>query len=250
MPGRSHQEPGVRGWFNTTHWSVVLQARDCDSTAAAQALGQLCQTYWGPINSYIRSRGYPPADADDLTQQFFARFLEKQQYRSAAHQRGRFRSFLLAYLKNYLLKEWERAGAQKRGGGWQGVSLDEEHPEGGARFELPDERSADHVFEKNWALALLARARSQLESEYANEGKGERFAYLEKFLPGEESDLTYAEAAKRLGMAEGTLKSDVHRLKRRYAALVREEIAHTVARPEEMEEELRHLRLVLGRSGK
>src|SRR5262249_17421223 len=137
--------------------------------------------------------------------------------------------------------------AQKRGGGWRGVSLDETLPDGGAKLELPDERTADHIFEQNWALALLARARARLETEYASDGKAERFACLEKFLPGEESDLTYPEVAKSLGMAEGTLKSDVHRLKRRYAALVREEIAHTVASPEEVAEELRHLRVVLGR---
>src|SRR5262249_55934868 len=155
MPVSSHQESGARGWFTTTHWSVVLQARDGDSTAAHQALGRLCQTYWGPINGYIRGRGYSPADADDLTQQFFARFLERQQYRSADQQRGRFRSFLLTCVKNFLLKEWERAGAQKRGGGWVGVSLDETFPDGGAHLELPDERTADHVFEQNWALTLL-----------------------------------------------------------------------------------------------
>jgi DNA-directed RNA polymerase specialized sigma24 family protein len=164
MPFSSDLRPESPAWFATTHWSVVLQAQDGDSIAADQALSQLCQTYWAPINSYIRGRGYGWADADDLTQEFFARFLQKQQYRAVDHQRGRFRSFLLACLKNFLLKELERAEAQKRGGGWRRVSLNEETSEGGVRFEVPDQRTADHVYEQNWALALLRAARSQLES--------------------------------------------------------------------------------------
>jgi RNA polymerase sigma-70 factor (ECF subfamily) len=247
MQPSSEARSVAAAWFATTRWTLVLQAQEGDSPAADQALSQLCQSYWRPINSYVRSVGYAAADADDLTQEFFARFLEKQQYRAADHQRGRFRSFLLACLKNFLLKERERAQAQKRGGGWRKVSLDEDPPQGGSRLELPDERAADRIFEQNWASALLSTARARLARDYAREGKAERFACLEQFLPGEESSLTYGEAAQRLGIAEGTLKSDVHRLKHRYATLIREEIAHTVSDPEEIEEELRHLRRVVSR---
>src|ERR1041385_1860776 len=127
----AQQKCTAPGWFATTHWSVILNAAHGDSPSALQALSTLCQTYWSPIHSYIRSRGYASADADDLTQEFFMRFLEKQQYRAADRERGRFRSFVLACLKNFLNKEHERASAQKRGGGWHGLSLDEEFAEGG-----------------------------------------------------------------------------------------------------------------------
>lgn len=236
-------------WFATTHWTVVLAAGGDGSAAAELALAQLCRTYWPPVHAYVRRWGYSPADADDLTQQFFMRFIEKKQYRSANPTLGRFRYYLLTSLKHFLLKEQERASAQKRGGRAQMVSMDEPAPEGALPLELKDERSADRVFERNWALALLGRARERLAAEYTRAAKAERFAYLEKFLPGEQCDLTYSDVARLLGVAEGTIKSDMHRLKRRYGALVREEVAHTVATPDEVEEELRHLRTVLGRAG-
>jgi len=234
-------------WFTTTHWSVVLNARSDDESCARAALGRLCETYWNTVNTFIRARGCPPAEAEDLTQEFFARFLEKEQYRSADPSRGRFRSFLLACVKNFLSKEHARATAKKRGGGSTTISLDETFEDGEACMEIRDERTADQVFEQNWAIALLARARSQLESQYSQEGKGEWFAHLEKFLPGEESEVTYAELGKLRGVADGTIKSDVHRLKRRFASLVRQEIANTVATPSEVEEELAHLRSVLAK---
>jgi RNA polymerase sigma-70 factor (ECF subfamily) len=195
------------------------------------------------VSRQTRHRG----DAEDLTQQFFARFLEKEHYRLAQQERGRFRSFLLAMAKNFLVNEREKASAQKRGGGQTPVSLDEEIPgENRPRVELTDERTADRLYEQSWALTLLVRTRERLAAEYSSEGKADRFAQLEKFLPGEESDMTYAEAAVHFGVAEGTIKSDVHRLKRRYRDLLREEIAHTVATPAEIDDELRHLITVLG----
>jgi len=188
------------------------------------------------------------ADVDDLTQQFFARFLEKAHYLLADRQRGKFRTFLLTSVKHFLVNEWERASAQKRGGGQAMVSLDEGATEGGQpRIEVKDERTAERTFEQNWALTLLGRVRERLEAEYAAGQKAERFAQLEKFLPGEESNMTYAEAAARFGVAEGTIKSDVHRFKRRYRELLREEIANTVSSPAEIDEELRYLVTVLGR---
>jgi RNA polymerase sigma factor (sigma-70 family) len=234
-------------WFTTTHWSVVLNARSDDESCARVALSRLCETYWNTVNTFIKARGYPPAEAEDLTQEFFAKFLEKEQYRTADPSRGRFRSFLLACVKNFLSKEHARATAKKRGGGSAVISLDETFEDGESCMEIRDERTADQVFEQNWAIALLARARSQLEAQYSQEGKSEWFAQLEKFLPGEESELTYAELAKLRGIAEGTIKSDVHRLKRRFASLVRQEIANTVANPSEVDEELGHLRSVLAK---
>jgi RNA polymerase sigma-70 factor (ECF subfamily) len=241
---KDHTQSSPR-WFTTTHWSVVLNARSDDESCARAALSRLCETYWSTINSFIRARGYKPAEAEDLTQEFFAKFVEKEQYRGADRTRGRFRSFLLACVKNFLSKEHTRATAQKRGGGIATLSLDETFEDGEPCMEIRDERTAEQLFEQNWAIALLARARSQLETQYSNDGKREWFAQLEKFLPGEESELTYADLGKLHGVAEGTIKSDVHRLKRRFASLVRQEIANTVANPSEVEEELGHLRSVL-----
>lgn len=229
-------------WFTTTHWTVLVNAKSDDTTQSSEALGKLCRTYWAPIHAYIRRIGYSPMDAEDLTQQFFARFLEKKHYKLASRDRGKFRSFLLTSLKHFLVNEWERASAQKRGGGQALVSLDEEVPgEDRRRIEVADDRTAEHFYEQSWAITLLNRVRKRLEAEYASKAPTDRFAELEKFLPGEPGGLTYAEVAARFGVAEGTVKSDVHRLKRRYRELLREEIAQTVSTPAEIDEELRHL---------
>jgi len=245
MSPHSGPEPGDAApvaWFVTTHWSVVLNAKAEDSVLATEALGQLCRTYWQPVHNYVRSRGQNPADAEDLTQQFFARFLEKQHYRLADRQRGKFRTFLLTSVKNFLVNERERATAQKRGGDKQVVSLDETAPgEDRPLIEIADTQTADWIYERSWATTLLAQVRHRLQAEYAGDGKGERFALLETFLPGEDSELTYAQAGECLGVAEGTIKSDVHRLKKRYGELLRDEIAQTVATPGEVDEELQHL---------
>ena len=243
----SHESTGA-GWFATTHWSVVLAAASDLSPTAQAALERLCRTYWPPVHAYVRRWGFSPEDAEDLTQQFFARFLEKKHYRLADRDRGRFRTFLLTAVKHFLVNENERASAQKRGGGKPVMSLDEPASErSGPSIEPVDERTADRIFEQSWAMTLLAQVRTRLETEYAAEGKADRFTQLEKFLPGEENDLTYSETAARLGIPEGTLKSDVHRLKRHYRELLREEIAHTVSKPTEVDEEIRYLITVLGR---
>ncbi len=235
-------------WFTTTHWSVVLEAKSHDTTQAAAAVGKLCRTYWQPIHTYVSSHREHRKDAEDLTQQFFARFLEKEHYKLANRERGRFRSFLLTAAKHFLINERERASAQKRGHGIAPVSLDEQVPgEDRPRIELADQRTADQAYEYSWALALLSQVRTRLESEYKDAGNGERFSLLENFLPGQESELTYAQAAAQVGVAEGTIKSDVHRLKKRYRELLREEVAHTVSSPAEIEEELRYLVTVLSR---
>lgn len=239
-----------REWFATTHWSVVLAAGAQTSPAAQQALERLCRVYWRPLRAYVQHRGFSPQDTEDLTQQFFVRFLEKQIYRKADRSRGRFRSFLLSALKNFLVSEHRRAAAQKRGGGQQALSLDAEPVhEGEAGYEPSDNRTADWHYERTWALTVLEHVRARLGSEYDDQGKGERFGQLEKFLSGEEDERTYAQAAGRLGVAVGTIKSDIHRLKRRYREILREEIAHTVSTPSEIDDELRELITVLGQTG-
>jgi RNA polymerase sigma factor (sigma-70 family) len=248
-PEQTQPPSGQGQWFTTTHWTVVLGAKSEDAPRAAKALSELCQTYWKPIHDYIRRRVRNPTDAEDLTQEFFGRFLEKEQYRLAQRERGRFRSFLLTTVKNFLINEWERASAQKRGGGLVAVSLDEQlEGEERPRVEPANEETAEKIYERTWALTLLQIVRTRLAADYAAEGKAERFAELEKFLPGEESESTYAEAATRLGVAEGTIKSDMHRLKRRYRDLLRTEIANTVTTPGEVDDELRYLMTALSQS--
>ncbi|MBI4324682.1 MAG: sigma-70 family RNA polymerase sigma factor [Chloroflexi bacterium] len=220
---------------------------DSHSPQATAALETLCRSYWYPLYAFVRRKGYRPEDAQDLTQEFFARLLAKQWVGMADRRRGRFRSFLLAALNHFLANEWDRAHYAKRGGGHTHLPFDT--TAAGQLYGLEVDRglSADEIYERNWALRFLEHARTRLREEYASAGKVERFDLLERFLPGEECPLTYAQAAAHVGVPEGTLKSDVHRLKRRYGELLREEIAHTVAGPEEIDDELRHLIAVLGR---
>jgi RNA polymerase sigma-70 factor (ECF subfamily) len=210
-------------------------------------LEELCGTYWYPLYAHVRRRGYSTEEAQDLTQEFFARLLAKDWLDLADNRRGRFRSFLLASLNHFLANEWHRARCKKRGGGRPHLPFDTVAAEQLYLQEPGRGLNAEELYERNWALQLLEHVRSGLREEYARAGQAERFELLESFLPGEESTLSYAEAASRLGTPEGTLKSDVHRLKQRYGRLLRGEIAHTVANPEEIEDELRHLMAVLAR---
>ena len=235
-----------QSWFTTTHWSVVLAAGTGSSPETQAALEKLCRAYWYPLYAYVRREGHNPEDAQDLAQAFFARFLEKKYFRLASRERGRFRTFLLTSLKNFLVNEWDRARAAKRGGGATHVPLDGLEAENLYSREPSHDLSADKIYERSWAMAVLDRVRARLEAEYAAEGKADRFAQLESFLPGEKSELSYAEAARLLGAAEGTVKSDVHRLKKRYRELLRSEIANTVSTAPEINDELRHLIDVIG----
>ena len=231
--------------FTTTHWSVVLSAGDPESPRAADALERLCRTYWYPLYAYVRRDGSSPEDAQDLTQAFFARFLEKDYLADVRREKGRFRSFLLASLRHFLADERDRSRAIKRGGGRTLVSLDAQDAEDRYLLEPRDELTAEKVFERRWALTVLEAARARLRESYARAGKAERFAVLETFLPGEQADSTYAEAAGRLGVAAGTVKWEVHQLKERYRELLRAEIAHTVPSADEIDEEVRDLIAVL-----
>jgi len=241
-------QPGRHPAFVTTHWSVVLSAGRSDSTRARAALARLCQTYWYPLYAYVRRRGHPPHDAQDLTQSFFAHLLERESIAGADPGRGRFRSFLLTALNHFLINEWEKARAQKRGGGTPLLSLDLAAAEERFDLEPADPATPDKIFEKQWALTLLNQVLSLLEAEYRREGKAELFAALQQTLAGRSESLPYAEIAARLNMAEGAVKVAVHRLRKRYRNLIRAEIAHTLDHSADIEEEMRHLfRALTGR---
>ncbi|EEF58026.1 RNA polymerase sigma factor [Pedosphaera parvula] len=232
--------------FATTHWSVVLTAGRNDLPQAQDALEKLCQTYWYPLYVYVRRRGYAQVDAEDLTQKFFEWLLERNWLGQADQQRGRFRSFLLTSLSRFLANEWDKARAQKRGRG-RVVSLNFEDAENGCAREPVDNVSPEQSFEWRWALTLLDQVLNRLCAEYAAQGKAELFAELKPCLLGERAAQPYAMLASKLGMTEGSVKVVVHRLRQRYRQLLRDEIANTVATPEEVEEELRHLFTVLAR---
>lgn len=240
------QVPGTNARFEDTHWSVVLHARDGDSPRATAALEALCRAYWYPLYAYVRRCGETPDDAQDLTQAFFARFLERDSLRTVTPERGRFRWFLLASLKNFLANEWERGRAQKRGGGQAPLSLDALEPEQRYALEPVDQLSADKAYDRFWALSLLEQARAQLRDEFSAAGRLERFERLEQFLPGREGAESYGDLAQQLGMPEGTIKSDVSRLRRRYGELLRAEVAQTLGTHTDLEDELRHLLEALG----
>ena len=233
--------------FATTHWSVVRAVAEGEPVPARQALETLCRAYWYPVYAYVRRKGYKPEEAQDLTQEFFARLLAGHWLSRADAGRGRFRTFLLAAFDHFLANEWDRAACQKRGGGRLHLPFDTVAAEESYAGEAGQSLSAEAIYERNWALRFLEQVRGRLREEYTAAGHAQRFALLESFLPGEEGPFTYAQAARRLGVPEGTMKSDVHRLKRRYGELVREEIAHTVGSPDEIDDELRHLMAVLAR---
>lgn len=219
-----------------------------DTRNGADALNRLCKVYWYPLYVYVRRRGYSATDAQDLTQEFFARLLERRALAAADPARGRFRSFLLTAMNNFLIHEWEKARALKRGGGAEIHSLDLALAESRYDLEPADAATPDRIFDKQWALALLNQVLDRLEAESAAEGKADSFAVLKQTLAGGRESQPYAELAAKLGLSEGAVKVAVHRLRLRYRSLVRAEIANTVARPEDVEEEMRHLFAALAAS--
>lgn len=227
--------------FVTTHWSVVLGAGSNDTVQARDALARLCQTYWPPLYAYVRRLGRSPHDAQDLTQEFFALLLEKNYLADVDASRGRFRSFLLASFKHFLVNEWRRARAQKRGGGQIPISIDAAFAETSCRFEPADPSNAEKIFERRWALTLLDRVLRRLREEFVRDGKERLFEQLKPTLTEASRTVRYAEIAARLGTSEGAMKVAVHRLRQRYRELLRAEIAETVSGPDEVEDELRNL---------
>ena len=227
--------------FVTTHWSVVLAAGRNDTTRAREALARLCQTYWYPLYACARRRGNSPHDAQDLTQAFFAHLLERRSLADANPARGRFRSFLLTAMNHFLIHQWNKARAKKRGGGGQAISLDLAAAEERFDLEPADSASPDKLFDREWALTLLQEVLNRLEAEFRREGKHELFDALKQTLTGSRESQPYAELAAGLGLNEGAVKVAVHRLRKRYRELIRAEIARTLDRSRDIEEEMRHL---------
>jgi RNA polymerase sigma-70 factor (ECF subfamily) len=243
MTEREHSLFDVQGCasFRTTHWSVVLLAGQGEERRAAEALEQLSQTYWYPLYAYVRGLGHSVEEAQDLTQEFFARLLARNTISRADPQRGRFRSFLLGSLKHFLAHEWDKGRAQKRGGHIRFTRLELDTAETRCRQPVAPGETPDQAYDRQWALSLLDLVLGRLRAEYASVGREDLFTGLKETLTGGRSEIPYLELAGRLAMSAGAVKVAAHRLRRRYRELLREEIAHTVAGPEEVEEELRLL---------
>jgi RNA polymerase sigma-70 factor (ECF subfamily) len=238
---------GARWDFTTTHWSVVLAAGQTDAPQAGEALEKLCRTYWYPLYAFVRRQGQNPQDAQDLTQAFFAHLLRKDFLRGVGPEKGRFRSFLLACLKHFLADEWEKARTAKRGGSGPERLLDLELAEERYRLEARVEANAESLYERRWALDLLDHVLDRLRREASVSGRQAVFDQLQGCLLGERPSARYVQLGARLGMSETAVKVTVHRLRQRYRELLREEIAHTVTRPDEIDEEMRYLFAVVSR---
>jgi RNA polymerase sigma-70 factor (ECF subfamily) len=230
-----------------TRWTLVLRARG-ESPAAQAALGELCEAYYGPVLSFIRSTGRHDDTAGDLTQEFFARLLAGHGLDTVEAGHGRFRSFLLGAVKHFLADQYDRAQAAKRGGGQLPLSLDERFPANTTvQLQIPDPNSPppDAVFDRLWADALVGRALNLLAEEFAAAAKTEQFETLKPWLLGQLESLSQVDAARQLGLTEGTVKVAIHRLRKRFRELVKAEIAHTVPEANQVQDELRYLVEVL-----
>jgi RNA polymerase sigma factor (sigma-70 family) len=236
---------GHRSVFATTHWSVVLAAGDASSPRADLALADLCRTYWYPLYVFVRRKGHPAHDAQDLTQAFFARLLEKNYVAQADRERGRFRTYLLAAFTHFLADEWDKSRRLKRGGSHETISFDAASAEERYLLEPVDHFDAAKLYERRWVATLFDKVLARLEHDFRDSGKGELFDALKHSLLADPSGVTYAETAAGLGMKEDAVKQAVHRMRRRYRELFREELAQTVAGPTEVEDELKYLFAVL-----
>jgi RNA polymerase sigma factor (sigma-70 family) len=234
----SSQNEGVA--FTTTHWSVVLEAQG-DSPAAKEALEKLCRIYWRPIFSFLQRQGIGPQDAEDLTQGFFASLLKHRNLSAVRKEKGRLRSYLLGALKYFLADERRRAMAIKRGKGQRLIPLEELGADERVHVEPTDPMTAELAYECRWASTVLERVLNLLKEEYQTAGKGRLYDSLEQLLPGEPDAPSQADIAAQLGMSENAVRQAFHRFRERYQSLLREEIAHTVATPGDIEDELRHL---------
>jgi DNA-directed RNA polymerase specialized sigma24 family protein len=232
---------GRNSAFVTTHWSVVLSAQDKGSPGSAAALEVLCRAYWYPLYGFARRQGRSPADAQDLTQGFFARLVEKDYLKTATREKGRFRSFLLVAFKCFLADDWDRQHAQKRGGFAAFVSIDPDAAEARFASEPGHALPPDRAFDRQWAATLLERTVTRLQDEYVASGRAKLFALLRSCIAVEESALPYSGIAARLNLTEAAVKMAVHRLRARYREILRAEIANTVSSPEDIEDEIRHL---------
>ena len=241
----SHSTYPPGQWFATTHWSVVLAAGQTNTPHSIEALEELCRTYWYPLYAFVRRKGHSPHDTEDLTQAFFARLLEKNYVAQADRERGRFRTYLLAAFTHFLADEWDKARRLKRGGGRESVSFDAASAEERYRLEPLDQLDAARLYERRWVTTLFDQVLARLEQEFRDSAKGELFDQLKGSLLAEEAGLSYAELGTQLGLTEDAVKQSVHRMRRRYRELFREEIAQTVVGLGEVEDELKHIFAVL-----
>jgi RNA polymerase sigma-70 factor (ECF subfamily) len=232
--------------FLTTHWSQVVAARDAAEPHARAAMAALCEAYWYPLYAFIRRQGHSMEAAQDLTQEFFTRLIEKDVLENVDQQKGKFRSFLLAACKHFLANERDRDQAQKRGGGRELLSIDARDADTRYGAEPSHNLTPERLFERRWALVLLQHVLSRLRDEFKRSGKIEHFERLKVFLTGEKASVRYAEAAEALRLSAGAVKVAVHRLRRRYRELLREEIARTVHDPKQVDAEIRDLFTALG----
>lgn len=235
------------GQFSTTHWSVVLLAGREGSPETAAALEKLCRTYWPPICAFARRKGWGEEDAKDLTQQFFARLLERKDFSGLDAGKGKFRTFLLAAFTHFLANEYDRGRALKRGGGQEIFSLDQFPPEHWEGASPAEEISPGAVYDLGWATTILKTALRQLKEEMSSADRPGRFEELEPFLTVQAGAEQYRAAAEKLGIGVSSVPVLVHRLRERYRELVRAEVAQTVSSPTELEEEMRHLFALLNR---
>jgi RNA polymerase sigma factor (sigma-70 family) len=238
--------PATALGFQTTHWTVVLAAREKGGPAEREALASLCSTYWYPLYAFIRRQGSAPHEAEDLTQEFFYRFLERQALESVRPDAGKFRSFLLSCLKNFLANERERANAQRRGRGQSLVSLDSRDAETRYSLDLADKLTPEDVFDRRWAFAVLENTMKELEREYSAAEKRELFENLRGFLPGGQANISRTELAAKRGVSAGAIDVSVHRLRQRFGSLLREQVSQTVSSEAEVDEEIRYLISVIG----
>jgi RNA polymerase sigma factor (sigma-70 family) len=229
------------GIFATTHWTVVLAAGRGDSRQADVALEELCRTYWYPLYAYVRRHGHSREDAEDLTQGFFARLLEKNYLEGITSDKGRFRAFLLVALKRFLANEWDRANTQKRGGGVIPLSLDWQDAEMRYQINPAHNLSPDKLYDRAWAVIVLERVITRLRDENGADGKAGQYEQLKPFLMVGKGEIPYGQAAAELKMSEGAVRVAVHRLRRRYRELLRDEIAQTLANPAQADEEMQAL---------
>jgi RNA polymerase sigma-70 factor (ECF subfamily) len=244
-PSRTTTGAPAGDYFVTTRWTVVLHAGRRSSPQSDRALGDLCQTYWFPLYAYVRRKGHSKEDAEDLVQAFFAKFLEKNYLEGLSAERGKFRAFLLASLKHFLANEWDKSQRQKRGGGAQHLSLDWRSADEKFKLEPPDSTSPDRIYDREWALALLEHVITRLRDECAADGKVQLFDQAKGYLMVGEAAIPYADAAKSLGLDEGAVRVAVHRLRKRYRELLRDEIAQTLDDPAQAAEELKSLQAAL-----
>jgi RNA polymerase sigma factor (sigma-70 family) len=245
MPDSAQTDAGP-SLFLTTHWSVVLAAQDKSSPESAAALEVLCRAYWYPLYAFVRQQGHSPDDAQDLTQEFFARLLAKEYLQAADREKGRFRTFLRVALRRFLANEWDRARRLKRGGGHTPLPLDTMAAEQRYQAERDDALAPDRLYERRWAWTLLEQALARLRADYSAAGKAAEFDRLKETLTADRGSIPYPDLAAALGLSEGAARVAVHRLRKRFREVFRATVAETVSTPEEVEDELRHLVALLG----